>query len=35
MRVAHGFRMEIELCCGEIGMAGRDDAADLSDGERG
>ena len=37
MRVAHGFRMEIELVfrCGEIGMAGRDNAADLSDGERG
>ncbi len=36
MRVAHGFRMEIELVfrCGEIGMAGRGDGADLSDGRR-
>ena len=38
VRVAHRFRMEIELVlrcvCGEIGMAGRDDGADLSDAGR-
>ena len=38
VRVAHGFRMEIELVlrcvCGEIGMAGSDDGADLSDAGR-
>lgn len=37
MRVAHGFRMEIEFWCFVVvksGWLGRGDGADLSDGER-